>query len=197
MLASPFAEALVETATAVVAGGGDLIAALDALPAPIYVTDPEGLVTYFNRACIGFAGRTPTVGKDRWCITWKLYTEQGAPLPHEACPMAMALRTGGPIRGVTAIAERPDGGRVIFMPLPTPVFNADGALAGAINILIDITEYRQVAELREQARRCRRLVWGVSDRVTVQTLQQMAEEYDAKACELDAGADSDRPRLVA
>ena len=53
-------------------GLGALYQALDQLPAPIYVTDPSGLVTYANAACIGFTGRRPAIGKDRWCVTWKL-----------------------------------------------------------------------------------------------------------------------------
>jgi PAS domain-containing protein len=100
--------------------GEGLSAALDQLPAPIYVTDAEGVVTYFNPSCIGFAGRTPSVGKDRWCVTWKLYTDDGKFLPHDSCPMADAIKSKRIIRGVTAVAERPDGTRVNFMPYPTP-----------------------------------------------------------------------------
>ena len=75
-------ERILSTAIAAVERGGeDLFSALDALQAPIYVTDAEGLITHFNQACIGFAGRTPTVGKDRWCVTWKLYTDAGEFLP--------------------------------------------------------------------------------------------------------------------
>jgi PAS domain-containing protein len=197
MSPATFAEELLQAAMTALAGGGEGLAdALDALPAPIYVTDPEGLVTYFNAACVGFAGRTPAIGKDRWCVSWKLYTDDGVPLPHEACPMAEAIRGRKPVRGVTAIAERPDGVRVAFMPLPTPLFGADGALVGAVNILIDVTEYRQVAELRDEARRCRRLAAGVADNATIRTLKLMADEYEAKARDLEVGA-RERFRRVA
>jgi PAS domain-containing protein len=188
MLASAFAEELLQTAVAAVGAARDLTDVLEALPAPIYVTDSEGVVTYFNKACIGFAGRTPAVGKDRWCVTWKLYTDDGAPLPHDACPMADAIHSRRPIRGVTAVAERPDGVRVAFMPLPTPLFDAHGALAGAVNMLIDVTEYRQLAELRSEADRCRRLARGLMDEATIQTLNRMAEEYDAKVQDLEISA---------
>ena len=62
---------------AVQKGEDTLLSALDQLPAAIYVTDPDGLITYYNPACINFAGRVPTVGSDRWCVTWKLYTDEG------------------------------------------------------------------------------------------------------------------------
>jgi PAS domain-containing protein len=170
---------------AVERGGDDLMSALDSLQAPIYVTDAEGVITHFNQACIGFAGRTPAVGKDRWCVTWKLYTEDGVVLPHDQCPMAVAIQGKRPVRGVTAIAERPDGVRVTFLPFPTPLLGKDGALLGAINILIDITDARQIAELRAQAMRCRRLAADTTDRRAADTLIVMAAEYAAKAAELE------------
>jgi PAS domain-containing protein len=113
-----------------------LRAILDAVEAPLYVTDEDGLVIYANGACAGFAGRAPMPGQDRWCVTWKLYTEAGEFLPHDHCPMATAIRQKAPVRGVRAIAERPDGTRVTFMPVPTPIFGRDERLIGAVNMLI-------------------------------------------------------------
>jgi PAS domain-containing protein len=123
--------------------GGDRtkLAALDICPAALYVTDTDGFITYFNPACIDFAGRRPQLGRDRWCVTWKLYTDDGEVLPHDCCPMAVAIRTGHPVRGVTAVAERPDGTRVNFLPFPTPVTGRDGEVIGAVNMLIDRALY--------------------------------------------------------
>lgn len=158
-----------------------LQALLDAQPMPIYLTDADGWVTYFNRACTDFAGRTPQPGQDRWCVTWRLHSESGAYLPHEECPMAVALRERRKVRGVVAAAERPDGTRVLFTPFPTPIVDDDGELAGAVNILIDITDQRQASALKAQAQRCRRLAQSVSDARTVETLHLMAADYDEKA----------------
>jgi PAS domain-containing protein len=69
-------------------GDRSLLAALDELPAAIYVTDAHGVITYYNPACLAFAGRVPALGQDRWCVTWKLFTEDGTFLPHDQCPMA-------------------------------------------------------------------------------------------------------------
>ena len=44
---------------------------LEAIPAAIYVTDAEGTLTYYNQACVELAGRTPRVGADKWCVSWK------------------------------------------------------------------------------------------------------------------------------
>jgi PAS domain-containing protein len=151
------------------------------LPAPIYTTDDDGYVTFFNQACIGFSGRTPEVGKDRWCVTWKLYGSDGTPLAHENCPMAVAIRGRCAVRGVIAVAERPDGTRVIFVPYPTPLLDETGAIVGAVNILVDVTEERQAGELRAQAQRCRRLAGSVTDQRAIDTLLLMAGEYEDKA----------------
>ena len=97
---------------------GHLHDLLDALPAPIYTTDGDGWVTFFNRACIDFAGRTPAVGEDRWCVTWKLYSRDGVFLPHDQCPMAVAIREKREIRGAVALCERPDGTRGHVHALP-------------------------------------------------------------------------------
>jgi PAS domain S-box-containing protein len=158
-----------------------LEAALEALPAPVYTADAEGYITFFNEACIGFTGRTPEIGRDRWCVTWKLYHSDGTPLAHEHCPMAVAIRRGCAIRDVIAVAERPDGTRVIFAPYPTPLLDEAGEVEGAVNILIDVTDERQAGELRAQARRCRRLAASLTDQQVIDTLQLMAKEYDDKA----------------
>jgi PAS domain S-box-containing protein len=118
---------------------------LQALPAAIYTTDAEGRITFFNRACVDFAGRTPKIG-DMWCVTWKLFHPDGTPLAHEDCPMAIALRENRPVRNMEAIAERPDGSRICFVPYPTPLRDEDGRLLGAVNMLVDITTRKQAEE---------------------------------------------------
>jgi PAS domain S-box-containing protein len=157
---------------------------LDRLRAPIYTTDAEGRITYFNSACIDFAGRTPEVGRDSWCVTWKLYTEDGAFLPHDQCPMAVAIKEKKAVRGVSAIAERPDGSRVNFCPYPTPLLDEHGEVIGAVNMLIDVTDRKQAQHLRSQAQRCRRLATSVNDAQTINTLTAMAAEFEEQAVAL-------------
>lgn len=183
---------LEEALEAVLAGDRALRQALEELPAAIYVTDVDGVVTYFNRACIDFTGRRPEVGADRWCVTWRLYTNTGEFLPHDECPMAVAINTRRPVRGVTAMAERPDGSRVVFRPYPTPIFDKDGTFAGAVNLLEDVTDEVRADDLLAQARRCRRLANGVVDDRASETLNRMADEYEAKAAELIGRKDQQR-----
>jgi len=119
---------------------------LDALPAAIYITDAEGRLTFYNKEAVAFSGRKPELGTDQWCVSWRLYWPDGTPMRHDECPMAVTLRTGEAIRGIEAIAERPDGTRVSFMPYPTPLHNASGALIGAVNMLVDITDRKNAEQ---------------------------------------------------
>jgi PAS domain S-box-containing protein len=117
---------------------------LEALPVAVYTTDAEGRITFFNEAAAALWGRRPVLGQDRWCGSWRIYMPDGTPLPHDCCPMAVALRENRPVRNVDAIAERPDGTRVRFMPYPTPLRDASGALIGAVNILVDIGSLQSI-----------------------------------------------------
>ncbi|MCW3848801.1 PAS domain-containing protein [Sphingomonas sp. LB-2] len=176
------AEFLLKSALGAISGPSEaMMDALDALPAAIYLTDIDGNVTHYNRACVPFAGRTPRPGRDRWCVTWKLFTAEGEALPHDRCPMAVAIKQGREIRGVEAWAERPDGSRVRFLPFPTLLFDDGGNVIGAVNLLIDVTDRRRADDLRDQAARCRRLSSSVLDRRTLDALNDMANEYEAEA----------------
>ena len=63
--------------------------------------------------------------------------------------MAVALKTGCPVRGVEAIAERPDGTLVPFMPYPTPLHDATGKVVGAVNMLVDLSERSHADQVRQ------------------------------------------------
>ncbi|WIW44466.1 PAS domain S-box protein [Bradyrhizobium sp. 62B] len=165
---------------------------LEALPAAIYTTDAEGRINFFNRAAVEMAGRTPQPG-DEWCVTWKLYWPDGSPLPHDQCPMAVALRENRPIRGAEAIAERPDGRRVPFIPYPTPLRDAEGKLVGAINMLVDISERKQA----ENAQKV--LIDELNHRVknTLATVQSLASQTARHAADLQEFLPTFTGRLMA
>jgi PAS domain S-box-containing protein len=120
---------------------------VDALPAAVYTTDAAGRIMYFNEAAAALWGRRPELGVSEWCGSWKLFWPDGRPLPHDQCPMAIALKERRAIRGTETIAERPDGTRVPFVPFPALLRDASGAVIGAVNMLVDITDRKQTEEL--------------------------------------------------
>jgi two-component sensor histidine kinase len=63
--------------------------------------------------------------------------------------MAVALKEQRPVRGAEAVAERPDGSLIPFIPYPTPLFDPAGQMTGAVNVLVDIG-HRKEAETRQR-----------------------------------------------
>ncbi len=124
---------------------------IDAVPAAIYTTDAEGRLTHFNLAAVELSGRKPELGTDRWRRSWKLYYPDGAPMPPDECPMAIALKEGRIVHGKEVIAERPDGARRWFELYPTPLRDSEGKIVGGINMLVDITERKRAEDKLAQA----------------------------------------------
>jgi PAS domain S-box-containing protein len=141
---APLARVIARAAEPLIRGDHFFRELVDALPAAIYTTDADGRITYYNDAAAALWGCRPELGKSEWCGSWKIFWPDGRLLPHDQCPMAIALKEKRPVRGQDAIAERPDGTRVPFLPYPTPIFDADGTLIGAVNMLVDMTEWKGV-----------------------------------------------------
>ncbi len=116
------------------------------LPAAVYSCDAQGRITYYNERAAKLWGRSPIIGQDLWCGSWKIYHSDGTPLPLDTCPMAIAIKEGRSIMGEELILERQDGTRVIVLVHPQPQFGLSGEITGAINTLIDVTD--QVNALR-------------------------------------------------
>ncbi|HEV8613833.1 MAG TPA: PAS domain S-box protein, partial [Gemmatimonadales bacterium] len=121
-----------------------------ALPAAVYTTDREGRITLFNDRAAELWGRRPEVGKDLWCGSWRIFRPDGAPLPHEQCPMAVALREGRCFEGEQITVERPDGTRVCVLAYPRPLRDGSGQIIGAVNMLLDITMRIEAEEARSR-----------------------------------------------
>jgi PAS domain S-box-containing protein len=180
MLDSSKPEAMLDSALAALEDETAFHAELDKIRVPIYTADADGRITFWNQACVDFAGRQPQLGEDRWCVTWRLFTLDGDPLPHDRCPMAKAIGEKRSTRFEVAIAMRPNGSRVAFRPYPTPIFDQSGQFKGAINILIDISD-EQAEALKEQAARCRRLADSTDDLSARGILRSMASGYEESA----------------
>src|SRR5215472_2737602 len=116
---------------------------LEILPVPVYMAAPAGRIIYCNPAAVALWGSSPELGRTEWCGAGKLFKPDGTPMAHDECPMAVAIRERRSVRGVEAIAERADGTRVAFLAYPTPLYDADGNFAGAVNMLLETGDRRR------------------------------------------------------
>jgi len=161
-----------------VPGDSDARRVLDALAAAVYVTDAAGKITYYNDAAAALWGYRPKLGQAYWCGSWKLYWPDGGPLPHDQCPLAVALREGRPVRGVEAVAQRPDGTLVPFIPYPTPIFDAADRLVGAVNMLVDVSDRR---EIERAAQRLSAIVESAEDAILAKDLNGVITDWNSGA----------------
>ena len=121
---------------------------LDTLPAGAYTCDSQGLITYFNGQATRLWGREPKLNDtvDRFCGSFKLFATDGTPITHDRCWMARALESGQEFNGCEILVERPDGSRLLVLAHASPLYDDQGNLRGAVNVLVDISDRQRAAE---------------------------------------------------
>ena len=64
---------------------------------PVYTTDADGWLTYYNDAAADLWGYRPELGKTRWCGSWRIYTPDGTLLCRStSARWPWPSRKGGP-----------------------------------------------------------------------------------------------------
>ncbi|HYP12271.1 MAG TPA: PAS domain-containing protein, partial [Xanthobacteraceae bacterium] len=108
--------------------------ALDGIPTGFCVCRADGALVRYNKRAVELWGRGPGLGDvGEFSETkFRRYTAQGVPLPFAASPVAVALRSGVPVRGVELLIERPDGSQVPVLMNVAPLKDADGRIDGAV-----------------------------------------------------------------
>jgi PAS domain S-box-containing protein len=121
---------------------------LDTLPAAAYTCDADGMITYFNERAVELWGRAPQLNSpvDRFCGSFRLHGLNDAPISHDQCWMAVAVKEGRAVNGSEIVIEQPDGRRRSVLAHANPLQDPSGRLVGGVNVLIDITERKRAEE---------------------------------------------------
>ena len=130
--------------------GGDCKDLIEELPVAVYTCDEKGRIIYYNEAAATLWGRSPLVGEDLWCGSFKVYGTDGIPLTPDEYPAAIALKERRLIKNHEVIIEQPGGVRLHVLANPKPMFDDNGKVAGAINLLVDITSKKHTDQLLDE-----------------------------------------------
>ena len=113
---------------------------IDLMPVAVYTCDVNGHVRLFNEAAVRLWGRKPVLGETLWSGSASLRAADGSELPLDLSPMAIAIREERALKDIEIVVVRPGGEQRAVLSNPTPLYDTQGRINGAINVLVDITE---------------------------------------------------------
>ena len=152
---------------------------IENLPEAVYTCDAAGYIQLYNKAAVKLWGREPEPGKDFWCGSWRIFNTDGSILPLDSCPMAVCLKRGIPVHGKEILIQRPDESYRHVLPYPSPIFNAEGQLAGAINMLLDVTNKKEREILIQKTEeKYGNLVEQASDAILIFSFDGIIHEFN-------------------
>jgi PAS domain S-box-containing protein len=152
------------------------------LPEAVYTCDEDGFIKLYNKAAVELWGREPVTGKDLWCGFRKIFNTDGTDLPPDTCPMAICLKEGMPVHGREMMVQRPDESFRQVLSYPTPLFNTEGKLTGAINMMIDVTSKKEKEILIQKTEeKYHSLIDQASDAILIYSFDGTIHEFN-KSC---------------
>ena len=117
------------------------------LPVAAFCCDTQGAVVSHNEAAADLWGRSPNPQEPgQWDGAIAMFDRDGAPVPRSSYPAAKAIADGDEPDGVELWLERPDGSRRKIESFPKLARGPDGAIAGALCVLVDNTERQRLAD---------------------------------------------------
>nr|WP_081984321.1 PAS domain S-box protein [Massilia sp. JS1662] len=129
---------------------------IGAIPAGVVACDAAGTVVFHNACADELCGGPPGEAPACWGLV--ACAANGHRLENFAAPLREVLAGGQPVVDRELTIERPDGSRIDVLLNITPLRDHAGGIAGAVNIVQDITARKRVEdELRVSEQRFRTL----------------------------------------
>ena len=125
---------------------------LDLLPIATFICDARGTILQYNRRAVEIWGRAPRPGQthEQFSENSHYFTLDGTPAASSM--MSEVLASGEAVRDVERIVEDENGSRVIVSINIDPLRDANGAVVGAVNCFLDISERKRVDAALENSR---------------------------------------------
>lgn len=118
---------------------------IDQIACPAYCCTPDGAVLHYNSSARRVWGAGPSPAEDGcWDGFAALYCMDGSAVEKSASPAALAARTGVAQPPTELMAESNDGHKRCVVIHARPARHADGATAGVLCSLTDISEQRRL-----------------------------------------------------
>lgn len=118
----------------------------------IYIVDPNGKMTFSNKAMERMLGvsREEIARASYNDPRWQVSTLDGTPFPDEQEPYRRVMSTGEPVLNVQQMIRHQNGSQVIVSINAAPLHDANGHLIGEVASMTDITERKRAeAKLSE------------------------------------------------
>ncbi len=117
----------------------------------IIIADPEGRITFVNRAARAIHGMSKLdVPIEQYAEAYHLFNLDGNPYPPDDLPLARAVQQGETTLDAEWLIRRPDGISVVAQGSAVPVTDEEGRRLGAVLTVRDVTNQHQLEVQKDQ-----------------------------------------------
>ena len=131
-----------------------LRAITDSMAEGLFVQDPQGRITYLNRAAEKMLGISANnaMGRLAHDLFHVHYDEAGTPVPINECPIRLKTETGAVYQSEDEYFRRIDNRELVPVQVTSAPFVLNDQAAGSITIFHDITQRKRYEEELKRAR---------------------------------------------
>ncbi|MDH3359719.1 MAG: ATP-binding protein, partial [Desulfobulbaceae bacterium] len=117
----------------------------DAIAAPLFIVDPNMVVTYMNEACEKLTGCSKEEAEGKLTCREVFNSDRCGTA---TCPLHYCLERGVTVEGITAVITSRDGSKIPVMTSASALVDVHGKVIGAVEICKDIRDVLEAERLR-------------------------------------------------